>query len=84
MVVRDDALVLEKPSRQAQVRCMARIGNTSAAFRTCLDAEFPRFSVQRLLGCFVAPSARLPEALTPGFPLPRRGTRSVFWRGICK
>jgi len=56
LVVRDDTLVLEKPNREAQIRSMARLGNVAEAFVACLKAEFPRFSVQRLLGCFLVPS----------------------------
>ena len=39
-----------------QVRSLARIGNVAAAFKACLKAEFPRFSVQRLFACFIIPS----------------------------
>ena len=45
---------------------MARIGNVAAAFQACLNAEFPRFSVQRLLGCFIVPSGTSAGGVDPG------------------
>jgi len=67
LVADGKVIVCEDPSREEKVLAMARIANVAAACRLSIQAEFPRFSVQKLLACFLLPVAvtPVPEAVTP-------------------
>ncbi len=53
LVYGSDFLVVKAPSQDAVKEAIARVANVADAIRVCLRAEYPRFGVQRLFGCFL-------------------------------